>query len=115
MTTERDPQDIIIGTWVDFITSLLAGMVALVVQVFLSIRASVVRRAPNSTIPWAAGLALTHVHCVTRLQLIRNRTAQYLFLATMAVIIVASFTGSILTCATSFMVRERSSLDLVAV
>ncbi|GAA5983745.1 hypothetical protein JCM5350_002381 [Sporobolomyces pararoseus] len=73
---KRTPQDVLLGWAVDYIASLLAGAVAMVVQIFLTIRASV---------------------------LIRHRRVQLLFLVVMGVCILASFTGSILTCATSFM------------
>ncbi|GAA5938961.1 DUF6534 domain-containing protein [Sporobolomyces koalae] len=72
----RSPEQIILGWWVDFIVSLLAGSVALVVQTFLTIRASV---------------------------LIRASWMQYCFLCAMGVAILTSFTGAILTTATSFM------------
>jgi len=42
VTLNRTQEDIILGTWVDFITSFVAGSVALIVQVFLTVRASVV-------------------------------------------------------------------------
>ncbi|GAA5952271.1 hypothetical protein JCM3765_001925 [Sporobolomyces pararoseus] len=73
---DRTPQDILLGWPIDFVASLLAGAVAVVVQIFLTIRASV---------------------------LIRNRQVQLVFLVVMGVCILASFTGSILTTATSFM------------
>ncbi|GAA5823319.1 hypothetical protein JCM5353_008230 [Sporobolomyces roseus] len=76
VTLDRTQEDIILGTWVDFITSFVAGSVAVVVQVFLTVRASV---------------------------LIRQRWMQWGFLIVMGIAILASFTGAILTTATSFM------------
>ncbi|GAA6021836.1 hypothetical protein JCM11491_001540 [Sporobolomyces phaffii] len=84
---QRTPQDIILGWWVDFIVSLIAGMVAAVVQTFLTIRASV---------------------------LIRNQRVQLVFLGFMGIGILASFTGAILTTATSFMYAN-DTIDKVSI
>jgi len=96
VTLDRTQEDIILGTWVDFITSFVAGSVAVVVQVFLTVRASVV--SPTS-------LSIGVVTDRILQQLIRQRWMQLTFLIVMGIAILASFTGAILTTATSFMVR----------